>query len=149
MRSRIASRGTTAGRFFLKQRHIFEHAQRRNQREVLKHHADTERARVARRRDRTGLAVDADLAGVGSVVAVENFGERAFAGAVFAEQRDHLAAPTLKCATIVGEDGAKPFDDTARFQERRFAIGVAHWFKRGLLDSWAVAYAHFGGMYFA
>jgi hypothetical protein len=87
----------------LEQRHIFEHAQRRDERKILEDHADAKRAAIAWRGNRDALAVHQDVAGIGRVVAVQDFGERAFAGAILAEERDDLAGTHAELGDIVGE----------------------------------------------
>ena len=52
----------------------------------------------------TGLPVDADLALVGLVEAVEDVHQRRLAGAVLAEQRVHLAAPEVEVDAVVRDD---------------------------------------------
>ena len=52
---------------------------------MLVHHADAGRDRLARTADAHRLAVDADLAGVGLVEAVDDVHQRRLAGAVLAD----------------------------------------------------------------
>ena len=70
--------------------------QRRQQRELLEHHADAERHRVARRckGDRRGRRCGCVRHPAGK--AVEQLHQRALAGAVLAEQRQHLARGDLE-----------------------------------------------------
>ena len=110
----------------MEQRHIFEHAQRRDERKILEDHADAKRAAIAWRGNRDALAVHQDVAGIGRVVAVQDFGERAFAGAVLAEERNDLAGAHTELGDIVGEQRAEPLDDAARFEEGRPAIDGGH-----------------------
>ncbi len=99
----------------LEQRDILEHAQRSNQREILEHHTNAQRARPLGRGNRRGFAADADLAGIGGVVAVEDFCERALAGTVLAEEPKHLAAAHIECRDVISYELAEPFDDPACF----------------------------------
>jgi hypothetical protein len=110
----------------LERRHIFEHAHRRDERKILEDHADAKRAAIAWRGNCDALAVHQDVAGIGRVVAVQDFGERAFAGTVLAEERYDLASTHAELGDIVGEQGAEPLDDAARFEEGRPAIDGAH-----------------------
>ncbi len=132
----------------LKQRHIVEHAERRNEREILKHHANAERTRVARRGYFNRPAVDSNLAGVRCVVAVENLGEGAFAGAVLPEQRQHFAGIDAEMRDIVGEEVTKPLDDASGFKKRRLR-GANHGPTIPLPGPAGVKSACVNGMHFA
>src|SRR5260370_42082608 len=87
---------------------------------MLEYHADPERTGLPRRGNHRRLPADADLARIGGVIAIENFRERALAGTVLAEEREHLAAAHLECRDVIGYELAEPFDDPACFEQRRF-----------------------------
>ena len=96
-------RGPDSPRQILEEeRDVFPDGERRDQAEVLEHHADAEAAGIARRGDRDRSTRYAELAGVGPVIAVQNLAQRALAGAVFAEQRHDLAWTDRKIGDVVG-----------------------------------------------
>ena len=75
-----------------RERDVLGHGERRDEAQVLEHHADargTCGATASRGVDRG--AVDVDRALVGLVHAVDELHQAALAGAVLAEQRVHLA----------------------------------------------------------
>ena len=78
-------RRASSGAAFGAEHHVLEHGERRHQHEMLVHHADAVADRLARATDAHGFAVDADLAGVGLVEAVEDRHQRRLAGAVLAD----------------------------------------------------------------
>ena len=90
-----------------------------DQREVLVDHAEAGGDRVARRAERHGLAVDADLARVGLVEPGQDVHERALAGAVLAEQGVDLARPQVEVDVVVGDDAGEALDDAAHLDRRR------------------------------
>ena len=90
---------------------VFQDRQRRHQRELLEHHADAAGHGLARRCEAHGAAVHADLARVGVIEAVEHFHQSAFAGAVFAQQRQHLAGANFKINIVVRGHGAELLTD--------------------------------------
>ena len=65
--------------------HVLEHGEAVDQHEVLVHHADAGAIASRGLSDAHRLAVDADLAGVGLVEAVEDGHQRRLAGAVLAD----------------------------------------------------------------
>ena len=65
-----------------------------------------------------GLALPADLAGIGLQHAVDDLDQRALAGAVLAEQRVDLAGQDSQVDAIVGEAARKLLHDAAERQER-------------------------------
>ncbi len=89
------------------------------QREMLVHHADAGVQRGARIAGRQRLAEDFDLPGIGAVVAEQDRHQRALAGAVFAEQRQHLAAPEIERDVVVGNQVAEALADATKAQRRR------------------------------
>ena len=70
----------------------------------------------------TARPLDRDRAGVGGIKTVEHAHQRALAGAVLAEQRQHLAGADVEVDVIVGDDAAEPLDDAAHGNERRRTV---------------------------
>ena len=105
---------------------VFEHAERRNQHEVLMHHADAVADRLARRADPDRLAVDADFAGVGLVEAVENRHQRRLAGPVLADDAVDDAALDDEIDVIVGVNRAEALVDADQFDGGRGFVGHSH-----------------------
>ncbi len=111
--------------------HVVEHAEVVGQREVLVHHADAggqRRLRVARRA--SGRPKTSMLARVGHVVAEQDRHQRRLAGAVLAEQRQHLAglqrrarSPSLATSVpkrlVMPRSGSDYVRGTARRRHRR------------------------------
>jgi hypothetical protein len=91
--------------------HVVEHAQVVGQREVLVHHADAGSQRRLRLPWRQRAPIHLDRAGVGHVVAEQDRHQRALAGAVFAQQRQHLAGAQLERHRVVGQHRAKALGD--------------------------------------
>ena len=91
--------------------HVLGDGERRDEAEVLVHHADPRVERVVRRVELDRLAVEADLALVGPVEPGEDVRERALARAVLAEQRVHLALGRLEVDAVVRDDGREPLRD--------------------------------------
>ena len=81
---------------------VFEHGEIVDQHEMLVHHADAEGERMAAVGDGVGGAVDADLARIGVVEAVEDRHQGRFAGAVFADDAMHRAGPDDQMDVTVG-----------------------------------------------
>ena len=98
---------------------VFEHAERRHQHEVLMHHADAVADRLARRADSDRLAVDADLAGVGLVEAVEDRHQRRLAGAVLADDAVDDAALDDEIDVLVGVNRAEALVDADQLDRGR------------------------------
>ena len=99
--------------------HVFEHAQRRHQHEMLENHADAVADRFARRADPDRLAVDADLAGVGFIEAVEDRHQRRFAGPVFADDAVDDAALDDQIDVVVGVNRPEALVDANEFDGGR------------------------------
>ena len=74
------------------------------------------RARGLRVRDVDGLAVEADLAGVGLQDAVDHLDQRRLAGAVLAEQRVDFARADREADVVVGEHAREGLGDAAELQ---------------------------------
>ena len=83
----------------------------RDEHEMLVHHADTRRNRVARALERHGLAVDEDLPLVGGVHPVQDVHERGLARAVLPEQGMNMSLLDRDIDRVVGDEGAKPLRD--------------------------------------
>ena len=116
----LASSGAALGA----EHHVFEHAQRRHQHEVLMHHADAVADRLARRADADRLAVDPDLAGVGLVEAVEDRHQRRLAGAVLADDAVDDAALDDEIDVIVGVNRAEALVDADQLDGGRGSAGL-------------------------
>jgi hypothetical protein len=69
------------------------------------------------------LPVEKDVAAVGGLVAGEDFHQRGFARAVFAEHADDLPAAHGEADVVVGVDGSEALVDVAEFN--------IHWCSRG------------------
>jgi hypothetical protein len=105
--------------------HVVDHAQVVRQREVLMHHADAGSERGARVARRQRGAADLDAAGVGAVVAEQDRHQCRLAGAVLAEQRQHLALGQRERDRIVGDERTEALGDARQAQHRR-STGVVH-----------------------
>ena len=89
------------------------HAERRDQRELLKHHTDAVGHRHLGRGDRRCPALDADLTGIGLIEAVEDLHLGRLASAIFAEQRQHLAGGDVEIDRVIGHDPAERLGNAA------------------------------------
>ena len=78
------------------EKHVLGDAEVGRDAELLMHHADAARARVARRAEMHGLAVHLELAGIGAVHAGDDFHQRALAGAVLAGKAVNAARRSAK-----------------------------------------------------
>jgi hypothetical protein len=87
-----------------------------HQHEVLVDHADAVVDGIGRRMDHNALAVQVDLAGIRLVEAVENLHQRAFAGAILAQQGMDLPGPHLEVHVVVSQHAGKALDDAAHLQ---------------------------------
>ena len=99
-------------------RDIFPDGERRNQAEVLEDHADAVTTCLARRGDRHPLARNPKLARIGPVVAIEDFAEGAFAGAVLSDQCNDLTGLDRKRGNVVRQQRSKPLDHAMTFEQR-------------------------------
>ncbi len=93
------------------EQHVLGHGLRGHEREVLVDHADPAGDGVARRAERHGLPVEAQLSLVGLVEPGQDVHERGLAGAVLAEQRVDLARADVEIDVVVGEDAREGLDD--------------------------------------
>ena len=86
---------------------VLQHGEAVHQHEMLMHHADAGGDRIAGAARFQGMAVHLDGALVGRVQAVENAHQRRLAGAVLAEQCEHLAAIERERDAVVGGERAE------------------------------------------
>ena len=100
------------------ERDVLEHGQRLEQREVLEDHADPDGARGLGARDVDGEAVEADLARVRLLDAVDHLDQRRLAGAVLAEKRVDLARANREAHPVVGEDAREGLGDLPELQAK-------------------------------
>ena len=106
---------------FIAQRDRFGDGEDRDEHEVLVHHADAGRDRVAGALEDDGLAVDDDLALVGGVEPVEHVHQGGFAGAVLAQQGVDLAGFDPQVDLVVGHQRAEPLGDALQFKQHCLA----------------------------
>ena len=92
---------------------VFRHGEHRHQHEVLMHHADAGADGVAGAVEADRLAVDEDFALVRPVEAGEHVHQGGLAGAVFAEQAEHLAGADVEVDGVVGDQIAEALGDAA------------------------------------
>ena len=110
---------------------VFGDRQRLEQREVLEHHADAQALRMAGVLDGDLLALPDDLALVGLDHAVDDFHQRALAGAVFAQQRMDLIALDRQRNVVVGEAAGILLGHAGHCQQRA-AVSDRSWRTRDL-----------------
>ena len=108
---------TGALRGLVAQEEVPADAHERQDREVLEHGRDAAGLRVARRRERDGLAVHEQLALVGTVDARQGLDQGRLAGAVVAEQAVHLAGLHGQRHVPEGEDAAERLRDAPRLED--------------------------------
>ena len=112
---------------------VLGHRERRDEPEVLVHHADARVERVPRRVEVHLLAVQLDLALVGTVEPRQDVRERRLARAVLAEQGVHLADPRLEVHVLVGDDAREPLRDAPHPYGKRLrgagraGASLTHW----------------------
>ena len=92
---------------------VLGHREHRHQHEVLVHHADAGADGVAGAVEMGRLAVDEDLALVRPVEAGEHVHQRRLAGAVLAEQAEHLAGADGEVDGVVGDQITEALGDAA------------------------------------
>ena len=102
--------------------HVLQHGQRGNEHEVLMHHAYAAIDRFARTADAHRLAVDADLAGVGLVEAIEDRHQRRLAGPVLADDAVNDALGDLEVHVLVGVNGPETLIDANQFDGGGFGL---------------------------
>ena len=96
---------------------VLGHRHHRDQHEVLVHHADAGVDRVPGRTDPQRPPAQQDLARVGLGQPVEHVHQRALAGAVLAQQRQHLAAAHREIDIAVRDHAAVALGDAAKLEE--------------------------------
>ena len=122
LRPRLGERGAQQPPVLGAEDDVLEHGEGLDQHEVLMHHADPGADRRQAVGDRHGLAVDADLAGVGLVEAVEDRHQRRLAGAVLADDAVDGAAADGEVDVPVGLDRPEALGDADELDgERRAA----------------------------
>ena len=93
--------GTGKLRAFVAEHHVLGDREHRHEHEVLVHHSDARRHRVARAPEMLHLAADDDLALVWLVQPVEHVHEGGFAGTVLAQQGVNLSGSHLNGDAVV------------------------------------------------
>ncbi len=109
---RIQSSGATG----LAHHEVFQHRVSRHQMKVLVHHSDSRGERVRRPGDGHRAAVDLDAARIGAVHPEEHVHERGLAGAVLAQQSQHLSGAKLEIHRRVRQQIPEPLFDAAHGQ---------------------------------
>ena len=97
---------------------ILRNGERRDEHEVLVHHADAALDGRLRAEVLDAPAFDVDLAVCRCVDAVEDVHERGFARAVFADEREHLALFYFKRHVVVCEHAGEFHRDVLKFYNR-------------------------------
>ncbi len=98
---------------------VLQHAEIVDQHEVLVHHADPGLDRILGGADSAVLAVDADLARIGVVVAVEDAHQRRLAGAVLADDAVDRALRDRDRDVAIGVHRAEALVDADQLDRRR------------------------------
>ena len=92
------------------------------------HHADAKFDGVFRPGDLNGRAIHQDLAFVRFVQSVDHVHQRAFAGAVLAQQAEDLALAQGQINSVIRQDAGEALANAPNFQHGRgFAHGRAFW----------------------
>ena len=101
-----------------RKRDVVADGKRFEQREMLEHHADAERACVAWIGNGHKLPVPANRPGIWLDDAVDDFHQRRFAGAIFAKHRVDLSGHDAKIDAVVGDDAGIGLGDAGELQAR-------------------------------
>ena len=101
------------------QHDVLGDCEHRHQLEVLVHHADAQRDGVVGVADADLAAVDEDFALVRAVEAVDDVHQGGFAGAVFAQQAQHLALVQRQVDVVVGQHAGEAPGQPANLEYRR------------------------------
>ena len=112
------------------QHHVVQHRQVVGQREVLVHHAHPGGQRGAGVARRQWPAEHFDLPGIGQVVTEQHDHQPGFAGAVLAQQGQHLAGAQVQRDVVVGQQITKALGDALQAQDR----GSHPWRRSELVD---------------
>ena len=102
---------------------VLRDGERVEQREVLEHHRDAERARVVRAADRGRRAVPEEVAGVRRGRAVDDLHERRLARAVLAEDRVDLSGRDRERDVVVRNDVPVALRDVPELEARCAHLG--------------------------
>ena len=102
---------------FAAEEHVVIDAEVLDQRQVLVDRLDAVGAGIARRGEMRLLAVDDDRAAVGLVKAREDFDQGGLAGAIVADQRQHLPLTELDADVDERRDGAEALADVAHLED--------------------------------
>ena len=103
------------------ERDVLGNRQRRHQAQLLRDGHDAGGDRVVRAREMAGLAVDEDVAAVGTMDAAEDADQRRFAGAVLADDGVDLAEADVEIDAVERDRGAEMLGDRLA---RRAAGGI-------------------------
>ena len=106
------------------QHNILGHRHHWHQLEVLMHHADAQGNGVIGVVHGRRLAIDQDFTTGWLVETVDDIHQGRFARAIFAQQRQNLAALEFQVDILIGDDAGKVFGDVADFQDRSCHISV-------------------------
>ena len=96
---------------------VLHDAERRDQHEVLVHHADADGHGVLGGVEAHGLALDEDLAGGRLVQAAQHVHQRALARAVLAKERVHLPLLDRETDVRIGQHAGELLVDVLHFQD--------------------------------
>src|SRR5262249_23800656 len=94
------------------------------QRQVLIHHLDAEIARLARAVEAHRPPVEQKLSSARLIEAGEDLHQRRFAGAVVADDAEHLTAIELEIDPAQRRDGAEILEDAVSFEDRLRRAGI-------------------------
>ena len=106
--------------------HVLGHGERRDQLEVLVHHADAQLDGIRRTAEVHRFAPNEDLAGVGLVQPVQHVHQGRLAGAVLAEQAVDLPGAELEVDVLVGDHTGEGLGDPAGLQHHWRVVGHRH-----------------------
>ena len=125
----FAAMGTQRPQRLRAEQHVVEHGQVVGEGEVLVHHADARGERGPRLAGRERLPEDFDAARIGHVVPEQDADQRALAGAVLAQQPEHLARVEIERDVVVGYQRAEAPGDPGQPQDwhRRRAVRAWTW----------------------
>ena len=104
---------------FAAQENVLARTERWDKIELLVNDGDARARRIVRRRHAELCPIDTNPSGIRAMRAGEHLDERAFARAVFAEQRVHFAAAQVELAAGDGPHAGKRFLDSLHFKQRR------------------------------
>ena len=108
-----------AARWFQAEGHVLGHCERRDELEMLVHHADAQIDRRLWVRDVDRLALEQDFAAIRMLQPVKDAHERRFTGAIFADKGVNFTRLDSQIDRIVGEDAGVCFVDLAQLEVAR------------------------------